>query len=380
MFKLLRGIGSTRVVFHRKRNSRFLTREPVLHFLNLKDETLQAGRIRGHQVCSLDGSVEIQLALRNVADRALVVADLRSAGVIGASGEVHVVVAGSARHARRPGEVSGGLRGAGLLLVAHFAAARVGREDDGRPIGHASLKADDLVRLARLNAGQLGTHVDLVSHHGQVDRVAGIGIGCLRCVAQNAHLDAAPRSAMRGELVMAPVAALGSNDVAHDGDGRTVGHEVEGCACVIRAQVKLGQVTRCVDADRVCGRPIEARWRVGRERVAVPSPDLSEDAVGLGGRLSHRAGDRAGRAAGYVVDILLFVPAGSYAAMKLSEIAPGVDTPVRSNGTPLGSVTEKTVLIVPSWAISADVMLDDESRTYKRNHASRRRRRLFGFC
>ena len=53
---------------------------------------------------------------------------------------------------------------------------------------------------------------------GRSTRVAGIGIGCLRCVAQDAHLDAAPRAAVRGELVMTSIAALGSNHVMRHRD------------------------------------------------------------------------------------------------------------------------------------------------------------------
>ena len=105
---------------------------------------------------ALDRSVEFQFALRNVAGRALVVADLRAAGMIGSGGKVHVVVAGSARDAGRVREISSRLRGAGILLVAHFAAARIRGKDDGRVISHATLKPDDLVRLARLDAGQFG--------------------------------------------------------------------------------------------------------------------------------------------------------------------------------------------------------------------------------
>ena len=157
---------------------------------------------------SLDRGVEIQFALRDMTNRALVVADLRPAGMIGAGGEIDIVVAGAASHPSRPREVSRRLRGAGVLLVAHFAAARVGRMHDGREVGHASLKADDLIRVACLDAGQFGAHVDLMDHHRQVDRVAGIGIGGLRRVAQDAHLDAAPRPAVRGELIVTPVAAL----------------------------------------------------------------------------------------------------------------------------------------------------------------------------
>ena len=43
--------------------------------------------------------------------------------------------------------------------------------------------------------------------------------------------------------------------------------------------------------------------------------------------------------------------------MKLSEIAPGVNTPLRSRGAPCGSVREKATVIVPSCEIPADVIL-----------------------
>ena len=44
------------------------------------------------------------------------------------------------------------------------------------------------------------------------------------------------------------------------------------------------------------------------------------------------------------------------AAIKVTEIGPGVCTPVRSKGTPCGSVRVNVVVIVPSWAIEAEVM------------------------
>ncbi len=61
--------------------------------------TIDAGRVAdsvGNRVRALDGSVEFQFALRNVALRALVVGDLRQVDVVLAGGEVHVVVAGAA--------------------------------------------------------------------------------------------------------------------------------------------------------------------------------------------------------------------------------------------------------------------------------------------
>ena len=45
---------------------------------------------------AFDGSVEFQLALRNVTGRALVVADLRTAGMILPGCEIHVIMAGAA--------------------------------------------------------------------------------------------------------------------------------------------------------------------------------------------------------------------------------------------------------------------------------------------
>ena len=132
---------------------RLLTRQSVFYLLNFEDETLQAGRILGNHVCSLDGRVEIQFALWNVAKCALVVADLGPAGMIGAGGEIHIVVAGSASYAGRLGQISRGLRGAGIRLVAHFAAARVGGKHDGREVSYTPLKADDLIGVACLDAG-----------------------------------------------------------------------------------------------------------------------------------------------------------------------------------------------------------------------------------
>ena len=52
-----------------------------------------------------------------------------------------------------------------------------------------------------------------------------------------------------------------------------------------------------------------------------------------------------------------FWPAGMYAAMKRTVIAPGVVTPYISNGRPLGSVSVTRAVIVPSLAIAAETIL-----------------------
>src|SRR5215472_3834171 len=124
--------------------------------------------------------------------------------------------------------------------MTHCAAPWVRRKDDGRPVRDGPLKTNDPVRYARLYAGQLGTHVDLVSELGQIECVSRIGIDRLRRVAEHAQLNAASRTAMRGKLIVTSVAALSSNDITHQGDRRAVGHEIESRAGVIRAKVKLG--------------------------------------------------------------------------------------------------------------------------------------------
>ena len=83
---------------------------------------------------AFDRSIEVQLALRNMAGRALVIADLRAAGMIRSGREIHVVVAGSAGDPRRPGEISSRLRRARILLMAHFAAPHVRWMDNSRVI------------------------------------------------------------------------------------------------------------------------------------------------------------------------------------------------------------------------------------------------------
>ena len=186
-----------------------------------------------------DGCVELELSLRYVAGRALVVADLRTRGMSFASREIHSVMTGAARCARRPCQVSHRLGRAGVLLMAGFATADVRRVYHARPIEHRSAEAYDSVRTARLNARQFSAGVDLVDHHRQVDRVPGIGIGGLWRVAKHAHFHAAPRPAVRRDLVVAFVAALRSDHIANRCNLPAAGNEIEGRADVVRPELEL---------------------------------------------------------------------------------------------------------------------------------------------
>ena len=99
-------------------------------------------------------------------------------------------------------------------------------------------------------ARQLGSHVDLVRHHFQVERVARGRIDVLRLVAQNAHLHSMGMAAMEGQLVVAGVAALGADHIARNGDRRTIGDKIEGGAGVVRAKVERREIAVAVDRDR----------------------------------------------------------------------------------------------------------------------------------
>jgi hypothetical protein len=73
--------------------------------------------------------------------------------MVSAGDEIHLVVAGAASYPGRFGQISRGLRGAGIRLMAHFAAARVGGKHDAREVSYTPLKADNLIGMACLDAG-----------------------------------------------------------------------------------------------------------------------------------------------------------------------------------------------------------------------------------
>src|SRR5580693_4659335 len=105
---------------------------------------------------ALDRRIEIYFPLRNVAGRAQVVVELRTAGVIDAGGEVDIVVAGSAGGPGRVGQIRGRLRRPRSLRVAGFAPSRIpwiSRENDLRIIEGPKGINRRHVRSARLHAG-----------------------------------------------------------------------------------------------------------------------------------------------------------------------------------------------------------------------------------
>ena len=84
----------------------------------------EIGRIGRDGMGALDGSVEFELALRDVALGAHAVVRLRTAGVVHAAREVDVIVAGAAGFSRGIGVVQVRL-GRGLGIVAGFATPHV---------------------------------------------------------------------------------------------------------------------------------------------------------------------------------------------------------------------------------------------------------------
>src|SRR5437773_8578200 len=102
-----------------------------------------------------------------MAGRAHLVVELRKVDVIFAGGEVYVVVTSPARGARRSGQIVIRLR---RVLVADFAGLQfvfARRKADIRKVRPRSA-VPDAVGGARLDAGQILSHVDLVDQNGHV--------------------------------------------------------------------------------------------------------------------------------------------------------------------------------------------------------------------
>src|SRR6185369_17570344 len=117
-----------------------------------------------------------------VAARALIVGHLRKANMVLPGGEIHVVVASPASGSIRC-QVGTGLRRAELRIMACLTAAGVRGELHCGPIMEGLSVTDYLIISARLYAGEAGTHMNFVNHHGQIHGVPRIGIGSLRRVA-----------------------------------------------------------------------------------------------------------------------------------------------------------------------------------------------------
>src|ERR1035441_148461 len=79
------------VVFRGKGDGGSLAGDAVVHLNEGEHDASVGERLGGNRVRANDGSVELQLALRNMTLRALAVVDLRQVDVVLAGGEVHVV-------------------------------------------------------------------------------------------------------------------------------------------------------------------------------------------------------------------------------------------------------------------------------------------------
>src|SRR4051794_19338357 len=104
-----------------------------------------------------DGSIKVQFALRYMALRALVVANLRQVYMLVAGREIHIIVAGAASSAIRFQESIGLLRS---VRVTGFAIAHVRRKGDRGEINHTLAEADDLIGFACDDTGQAGSGMD----------------------------------------------------------------------------------------------------------------------------------------------------------------------------------------------------------------------------
>src|SRR5215472_1017930 len=117
---------------------------------------------------AFDRSVEINLALWNMAGSAEIIVELRSAGVILARSEVDIIMARATSYTRWLRQVCRRLRSLGGLRVACFTVPYIGRVDHRRPVGDGLVESNDLVWLSGLHARQAQTHVNLVNHDFQI--------------------------------------------------------------------------------------------------------------------------------------------------------------------------------------------------------------------
>ena len=133
--------------------------------------------------------------------------------------------------------------------------------------------------------GKLAAHVNLVGHHLHVHGLAGSGFTGLRLVAHDAKLQAAARTAVEGELIVALVAGRGLDDLARGGlsAGR---HPVVDGGGVVGAEVELGEVAIAVDSHAMGRGGVVAFGQFGGVGVDVLAvADLGLHAAGIAGGL-----------------------------------------------------------------------------------------------
>src|SRR5579859_3362182 len=79
-------------------------------------------------------------------------------------------------------------------------------------------------------------------------------------------------AAMKDQLIVAGVAALGTNDITGHGNRRTIRNEVEGGAGVAATQVEGRQVARAYDTDRRGHGCVKPGRGLSLERILILSP------------------------------------------------------------------------------------------------------------
>ncbi len=139
-----------------------------------------------------------------------------------------------------------------------------------------------------------------------VQGFAGVRIAVLRRMAEHAHIHAAPRSAVRRQLVVAGVAAGRADDVVDVRHRRAIGDEIVRSAGVIDSKAVGRQVSRSINADGMRGRCVEAGGRRSVERVLIlPRSHLRDGAAGVRARLLGGGQHRARRGARRIGRIVL---------------------------------------------------------------------------
>ena len=224
---------------------------------NLHQGDVDAGDLRGligNHVRALDGGVEFQFALRDVAAGALRIVDLRQIHVVEAGGEIDVGVAPPAGCPVRIRQPVSSLSRSIIGIVAGLAAPHIRGIHDARKIVHRVLVSDNLVRLSGNHRRQGAAHVYGVDEDLHIQTVSGVGVDGLRLMAHDAQPHTAAGTSVGGQAVgagdrgrasMAGVAILRADHIARVRFG-AIGHPIVGGIGVVGAEVPNGQVARTV--------------------------------------------------------------------------------------------------------------------------------------
>ena len=185
--------------------------------------------------------------------------------MIGAGGEVQIVVASYARCAAWLRKISGGLRSAAFLVMADFATLNLGGIHHRGKVSDGILEADNLVGNARCrrcanHTRKTRSHVELVRKHLEIQRITRGWISILRLVAEDAHFHPVSIAAVECQLVVAFVATRGANDIARHGNRRAIGNKIERGAGVACTQIESRQIAVAVYSHGGGDGGVKSRW------------------------------------------------------------------------------------------------------------------------